>query len=406
MKIHPSNFLTLRLIFTRNCAPKRLLEVLYASKTATKPYNVTLGHKLSTMNESKTVVIVEPNHSGHHLYFVSLLLQHFLEAHGEFKVHIVTTTESLNSPEFKMQLSSSRFTLTAVDLKTTDLDDLQSMVVVRNASAVYLPYGDPWLIQLWKGHWTLPIDCNSLVIRCDPQVNRIPGLAVIVAIVKKMLMLMANFRRHTNVLGLTSSLQRRYFPVPWIEDPVTFRVDVTTLTLLKKKMGALNPQKWIGVYGHITRRKNLDLILQVALANPNFGIIIAGKIDDEVSLECKEMLADLDKQRRLIIETGPTTDSEFNAFIKASDFVAIAHSNEGPSGVLMKAIFLGRRVLTAGAKTLKKEARNAGPSVIWTKLNVNAIADGFNQLSNQETNLQISPPDPRRFGQGFCSMCD
>lgn len=365
-----------------------------------------MGHKLAIMNASKTIVIVEPNHSGHHLYFVSLMLKHFREAHSEFKVHLVTTFEALNSPEFKMQLSSGLFTVTTVDRKPKSLAELQSMAVVRNASAVYLPYGDPWLIQLWKGEWTLQVACNSLVIRCDPQVKRIPGLALTASIVKKMLMLSANFRQHSNVLGLTSSLQRRYFPVSWIEDPVTFQFDVTTLSLLKKRMSDLNPKIWIGVYGHITSRKNLDLILQVTLANYNWGMIIAGKIDDDVFSKCKEMLADLDKQARLIMETGPTNDSEFNAYIRASDFVAIAHSNEGPSGVLMKAIFLGRRVLTAGAKTLKKEARKAGPGVIWTELNVNAIAAGFSQLIHQEANLQIVPPEPGRFGQRFCSMCD
>jgi hypothetical protein len=357
------------------------------------------------MGDEKTIVIVEPEFSGHHFYFVSLLVRHFLARHRDFQVTLLTSKDALDSPEFGMHLSGYPINVRTFANELENLDELQSLPEIKSAATVYFPYGDPWLLQMFKGSWRLEVPCNALVIRCDPQVNSTPGLGQILALVKKSIMMLTNTRKNVSISGLKSSLQKKTFPIKWIDDPVTIEVDEQQLLLMRTKIAERGPKIWIGVYGHISNRKNLDLILQSVLNNSNWGLIVSGKIDDDVYSNCQEMLNQLFLQGRLVLETGPTTDSQFNANIMASDYVAVAHSTEGPSAVFMKAIHLKRKALAAGAKSLKKEARHAGPGAIWTKLTISDVSNGFERLAHMEPSKEIAPMDPHEFGKRICDIC-
>lgn len=57
--------------------------------------------------------------------------------------------------------------------------------------------------------------------------------------------------------------------------------------------------------------------------------------------------------------------------------MVVAHSNEGPSGILGKAACLGARVVAAGARNLERDVRVLGSAGCWVPLEVSELSRAF-----------------------------
>jgi hypothetical protein len=75
----------------------------------------------------------------------------------------------------------------------------------------------------------------------------------------------------------------------------------------------------------------------------------------------------------LMIEDGMLSDESLDDAIAMSDCIIVAHTNEGPSGLLGKAAAAGTRVLAAGATTLRKDCMILGDSATWVPLDLQAM---------------------------------
>jgi hypothetical protein len=83
----------------------------------------------------------------------------------------------------------------------------------------------------------------------------------------------------------------------------------------------------------------------------------------------------------LIVRDEYLSNEKLDSYVAASDIVSIAQDNNGPSGIMGKALAAGVPVLTAGSLVRERELIAAGP---WagraTELTAQATADGLRAL--------------------------
>jgi glycosyltransferase involved in cell wall biosynthesis len=157
---------------------------------------------------------------------------------------------------------------------------------------------------------------------------------------------------------------------------------------MREKMDADGSRYWLGVFGAITPRKNLHLIIESIIEQTDIGLLMAGSIDPQVSKTIAPLLAQFTSNGGKVYQiSGPLTDAEFDSAIAAVDCVVAAHSNEGPSSVVLKAVAAGRRLVLAGAKSLQKDAAHLRGQATWSDLDVKALRRAIRQA-------QTLPPPP------------
>ncbi|MDN4490647.1 hypothetical protein QQX13_07360 [Demequina sp. SYSU T00068] len=138
----------------------------------------------------------------------------------------------------------------------------------------------------------------------------------------------------------------------------------------------------MSVLGAISERKNIVLVAHAIASLPiaaTVTLLIAGKFDDYARAQVGDIrnLA-ADSGFRLDVVDRVLEESELDAMIRASSCVVIAHSNNGPSGLFGKCLVAGTPIVAAGARSLRRDAREAGRSrATWTKLEASHIGDGI-----------------------------
>ena len=77
------------------------------------------------------------------------------------------------------------------------------------------------------------------------------------------------------------------------------------------------------------------------------------------------------------------TDIELDSAVVAADCLVLAHSNEGPSGLVGKAAAAGTRVLAAGAASLKTAAAALPDTATWCPLTPSTLAQALTTCAGQ-----------------------
>jgi hypothetical protein len=135
-------------------------------------------------------VIVEPNSSGHHFYYVKLLVQRGLALGEEYKVVLLTTHEAKSSREYRLHLGEFK-NLETITLspESMNLAELSSNPIFDDASFVTFPEADRLLVELAMGRWRVSTPTSFLVMRPDGEPKRILGLKTLIGITKKFMIL-------------------------------------------------------------------------------------------------------------------------------------------------------------------------------------------------------------------------
>ncbi|WP_286056170.1 hypothetical protein [Actinomycetospora termitidis] len=137
----------------------------------------------------------------------------------------------------------------------------------------------------------------------------------------------------TDAFGVV--VRRRGFPgVRPVRDPVTVPDDVAA----SRAPGG--PFR-LGVFGVITARKNVPLLLAALEGTPGVHLVVAGRCDPGVAAT----LADSPLADRLEVEDRLLTEEEFDAAVAGVDAVAVLHDNDAPSGIVAEAAARGVPVL-------------------------------------------------------------
>ena len=198
------------------------------------------------------------------------------------------------------------------------------------------------------------------------------------AAVKKIVMVACGIQRRVRVMRLVSALDSRATSGrrTAVPDPVEMRATTADRDRLRAEWGMDQGRYWYLIIGLITTRKNVDIILDglVRYAQRPSGIVIAGEVDAQVAQQISArvtLLADGDVSMRTVDRL--LSDWEFDAAISAADCVVTAHSNDSPSGVLVKAALAGTRIVAAGAPSLREDCTRLADSAHWVPLRLDAI---------------------------------
>lgn len=352
-----------------------------------------MGHYVN----SNRILIVEPRHSGHRLEYVHHLAAYAIST--KRSVVLATTAEVLISDEFQTHLSRS----TGLELVSCAYEDLVSISGVATlarktaAGMVVIPDADRFAYRFALGPVPRSGAQYRLLLMRSPWTS--PTGRIALDLVKKALCLACEAHRTAKLFHLASfSTPPRPSWIRRVPDPVTWSRE---FDMQGRSEGIELPSGtfWFAVVGRIDERKNVPIIaeaLRVSSAR-NAGLVVAGR----QSVRARESIAAaLDKLAAAGIATlsidRMLSDVEISAIVAKCNCVVVAHSNEGPSGVMLKAIAAGTSVVTAGAESLHRDA--AAMAFPWSPLDAGSIAASMMLvMSDQEPRRPIALPQPDDF---------
>lgn len=99
----------------------------------------------------------------------------------------------------------------------------------------------------------------------------------------------------------------------------------------------------LGVFGVISARKNVPLLLEALERVPDVDLVLAGRCDPDVTAALAA--SSLAAQGRVHVDDRLLSEAEFDAAIAGVDAVAVLHDNDAPSGIVAEAAARGVPVL-------------------------------------------------------------
>ena len=318
-------------------------------------------------------LIVEPHSRGHHLDYVGLLVED-CQSTGT-NVAVLTTSEAFASAEWRVHLHAYTPQVAFLPLSQFNLSTIAEVATQLGAQITVLPDADRYVTAVLRQGWAGSGVLRLLVMRADVQPG--PPLAwtrPAKTALKRTLIFAAGLRSRIRIVLLRSPLTPRRGPLRWVSDPVRLKSTLQETRAIRAQLDCDEGRYWLGVFGDITARKNLPLIIEAISGIPSIGLLIAGPIDPSVSAAVAPLIETfVASGGRVEHFPGPLTDSEFDAAIGAVDCVVAAHSNEGPSGIVLKAAASGRRLVLAGADSLRRDAAQLKDQADWTPLEAESL---------------------------------
>jgi glycosyltransferase involved in cell wall biosynthesis len=260
------------------------------------------------------------------------------------------------------------------------------MARAAGARLLIVPDGDfylvPLLILLLR-HPRLPLEVRLLIMRTT-AING-PERLRAATLVKPLLAQLVRVFRQARVMFLTDALgvvrARPGYPgIRAVKDPVV-PVGQTTH----------DPPDWlpprrpgrplVGVFGVITPRKNLPLLVKAMNLCPSAVLVVGGPLE----LGTREFVsADEDVRRlaasgRLIIADHLFSTDALAAALAHVDVVAVLHDNDAPSAILAQACVRHTPVLVPGGGWLAQVVATTGVGVA-TALTAEAVAEAIHQV--------------------------
>ncbi len=347
----------------------------------------------------RRVLLVEDKFDGHYLYYVRLLALAALERGDEVVLRTRSGLPTTAEGRFYLADLASR-------IRIIETDDFRPEVVEAAARELgahhtVVPDADLWLGPIAvRGGWRGPGLLELLVLRTSTQPRPVRGMQAIRTAAKRALMVRVALMPRVRVSVLKSSVWRGVSPLPVTRDPITVATTPKRTAALAKSWGLGDDRTWYAVLGNITDRKNLPMVAaalaRVAASSP-VGLLVAGKVEDGELERAAPGLDALRAAGEVVIVDRMLEEDELDAAVAAVDCLVVAHSNEGPSGLLAKAAAAGTRVLTAGARSLRADARRIPTIAAWVPLEVDALARGMRAVPGRPRPRPIVQPGTAAF---------
>ena len=349
----------------------------------------------------RRVMIVEGNPDGHRLYYVSLLIRGAEES--GCRVTVATTELALSSPEWSAHVGAGGDGATVTILNDYRLEAVRRRADELQVDHVIVPDGDSFVYELsrWK-RWTGSSTVTAIAMREKGQPSAVPGLRFLMTLAKHTTFLLANIRPRVEVRILKSGPWRGFSMVPVVRDPVVLTHQGSESIQLPG-----GDRFWFGIVGSVGHRKNLPLVA-AALASLNradIGLIVAGQIDAGVLDLAEPHLSRIrDNGGQVEIIDRLLSDSEMDQLIVDLDCVVLAHSNDGPSGILGKAAAAGTRIVAAGAPTLRSDCRNIGDGAEWAQLRQHELSKALERAAHKPRPRPTSLASPADFASDLLGL--
>jgi hypothetical protein len=125
---------------------------------------------------------------------------------------------------------------------------------------------------------------------------------------------------------------------------------------LRAELGLPLDRKLVGIFGLISERKNARLVFEALQeGNLDADLLLAGVIEPEVKAWIEALPAD--ERARVLTFDGFLDNTLLDKLIAAVDVAPIALTNNGPSGIMGKALAADVPVVSAGSRVRARELR-------------------------------------------------
>lgn len=316
---------------------------------------------------NSVVIIAEDNPGGHRLNYVRMMI---VEYSRNCLVVFSTTQKVLDSPEFRLYLSGIRQLFVTRLTAKTEVRDLEKESIRIGSVAVVIPEADGLLAGVYrKRRWLGSGQLCLLIMRENRQDYSLRSFFSnsLKRILIKILRRAENMRIVTLAPAVSWSPDAS-FKAP---DPVEYAPREEEIEKFREQMLNSGADFWYGIVGALSGRKNISMVggAILEMGRKDVGFLLAGRVGADVQDE-------VESTRRSFVENGVPfiavdrllSEGEIDAVIAALDCVVLAHSNEGPSGILGKAVAAKTLVVAAGARSLRADCKNLPQSSLWAPL--------------------------------------
>lgn len=352
-----------------------------------------------------TLRVVEPNPSGHRLYYVRVLAEAVLDA-GRAAVEWVTTAEAAASSQAQVQLGhlaqSGLFRVRVLDPWPGRTSVLRRVISNHPDDVVCIPDGDVWLpaVAVTLGQGLLNSQTSRVtVLSMRPHTRqkranqgrflplRIFAKAALFRAVRGIAVIRG---ADVGLFGLVDAfgagkVHTTRCVVP-VRDPVAPRRQVTRAAA-RLTLGIPDTDLVVGLLGAVHIRKNPGVVARgcsKAFTRYPGRLLVAGRVapDARVALASSGL-----PQENLILEDRYIEEVELTAAAAACDVIALVYDNaESASGILALAAQTGTAVLVPPGTALSDVAVVHGFGVT-ASANADAIAQGLAQIVAQRDGL-------------------
>lgn len=327
------------------------------------------------VNSGMVTVIAERNPSGHRLYYVRILAQAALLRGDE--VVIVVGEDMQDDGESNLFLSDFQEGVTLVEWGDWSIRGLERLSRSVASVVLIIPDADRYIWQICKrAGWHGLGRLSLLVMRSSAQPHCLLGVQAAKTALKRLLIAVVSVFPRINLRVLRSAVWSGTSILRSAYDPVTLTSSEASSSELSRAWNLAGSIYWFAVIGAISDRKNLWLIADslAKVGSRRVGLVVAGRCDPN-SLDRAQASMERIKSNggAVVVVDRLLEELELDSLVRFVDCVVIAHSNEGPSGLFGKAAATGTRLLSSGAKSLRRDSRAIPSLASWSPLTATAL---------------------------------
>lgn len=356
---------------------------------------------------SHHTLLIEQLGTGHRLFYLRLLAEAELAGGHEVTVAMPEAVRSL--PEFRIHMSHLHERIEFLFIESLDLESIAQAAISCCASLTVVPDGDSTAYRLSRvGRWTGPGCIAVLVMREFAQPSRSATFTAARTIMKRILLTRVSQVKNVELRILKSATWSGHSRFRTTPDPVVLSASDAQAEELRRSWDVEADTYWFGMMGYITDRKNPILIAQaLRLASSihpesRLGLIVAGQVQPALKAELSLLFDSLAAAGvKVRVRDEALEDHELDGAVRLADCLVLAHSNEGPSGLLGKSAAAGTRVIASGASSLRSDIGSLGHGAHWCKLTVEDVAQAMGSALTQSAPLPSQVAGPTEFANSL-----
>ncbi|HJQ43221.1 MAG TPA: glycosyltransferase [Jatrophihabitantaceae bacterium] len=356
-------------------------------------------------------IIVEPNASGHRFEAVANVAR-LASRTGE--VYLLTSVDAAQGDEFEAYLSDLQLKVDTV----FDEAEPPTRAIVEALAAGYAD-SDVGTVVLMDAdqslkRWWVTAPRRLRRMRSRPRIvfmlTRYPAK---LAITDWFGWLLRSSKATLALLAMASgSLHRvagfagrddmsRGWLVKRTRDPAVCVAHSRDRVRLRHDLGLPSDRRLVGIFGGVSERKHPQLVHAAALAaGDDADLLLAGSVAPEVAAWIDSLSAA--DRARLIVRDGFHPNELLDQLVASVDVVATAMTNNGPSGIMGKALAAGVPVVSAGSLVRARELAVTGNGAA-AELTVSSFADALRRVLDHPSDEPWQSSVPLPTGERFAA---
>lgn len=345
---------------------------------------------------ARRVVIVEPNPTGHRLFYVHLLAD-AADRSGDAVTLVLGGTPA--QEDLRVHLTGLSANVEVLLRPVSSVKEVAAISRSLSASLTVVPDGDGLALELARrGRWSGLGELSLLVMREKAQPSSFALMTAMKSMIRTAAFIRVASMPRVRLRMLKSSSWRGKSRFNVARDPIRLSTSPESVARFRESHRVREDRYWFAVLGAVSARKNLPLILDALRSiDAPVGLLVAGRFGDDVLDEERQRLLQMSREGRAIVIDRLLSDEELDAAVAVADCVVLAHSNEGPSGLLGKAAAIGTRVVASGAQSLRHDLSAHEALGTWVPLEVGELAIAFRQATTQQRPSAVLSADSRSF---------